>query len=131
MSHISMHDRSLGDLVGTLGRDVVRLVRQEIQLARAEADESLKKAIAALVTIGVALAIALAGLVILLLAAVTALDNIWPAWVASLVVGGAAIIVAAIMAKSGQSKLRTTSLAPRRTKESLEHDREMVREHTR
>lgn len=131
MSHISMHDRSLGDLVGTLGRDVVRLVRQEIQLARAEADESLKKAIAALVTIGVALAIALAGLVILLLAAVTALDNIWPAWVASLVVGGVAIVIAGILAKSGQSKLRTTSLAPRRTRESLEHDREMVREHTR
>lgn len=129
MSHISMHDRSLGDLVGTLGRDVVRLVRQEIQLARAEADESLKKAVAALVTIGVALAIALAGLVILLLAAVTALSNVWEPWVASLVVGGAAVIVAVILGMSGQKKLRTTSLAPRRTRESLQHDREMVREH--
>lgn len=129
MSHISMHDRSLGDLVGTLGRDVVRLVRQEIQLARAEADESLKKAVAALVTIGVALAIALAGLVILLLAAVTALSNVWEPWVASLVVGGAAVIVAVVLAMSGQKKLRATSLAPRRTRESLQHDREMVREH--
>lgn len=131
MSHVSMHDRSLGDLVGTLGRDVVRLVRQEIQLARAEADESLRKAIMAVVTIGVGLAIAMAGLVILLLAAVTALSNVWPAWAASLVVGVAALIVAGVLAKSGQSKLRTTSLAPRRTRESLEHDREMVREHVR
>ncbi|GAA0580380.1 phage holin family protein [Caenispirillum bisanense] len=131
MSHISMHDRSLGELVGTLGRDVVQLVRQEVQLARAEMDESVHKALGALITIGVGLAIAMAALVILLLAAVQGLSTVWQPWVASLVVGGTALVVAIVLAMSGRAALRSTRLAPRRTRDNLQQDREMLREHVR
>lgn len=131
MSHVSMQDRSLGDLVAHLGRDIVALVRDEIHLARAEVDESVQKMLSALVSIGVGLAVAVAAMVILLQAAVVGLSSIWEPWVASLVVGAAAALLAFILAKAGQSKLKSTSLAPRRSRDSLKRDRDTIKEHAR
>lgn len=131
MAHISMNDRSLGDLVGNLGRDIVGLVRGEINLARAEADEGIKRIIGALVTIGVGLALAIAALVILLQAAVAALANVWEPWLASLVVGVVAVAIGGMLAMTGKNKLNTASLAPRRTRENLKRDSDLVKEHAR
>lgn len=131
MTYHDPNSAGIGQLIGDIGRDLSRLVADEIQLARSETGETVHKAIGALVTIGIGLAIAVTGLVVLAFAAVTALSNVWEPWLASLVVGGALLVVALIMAKSGQSTLRASRLTPRRTRDNLRRDRATFEEATR
>lgn len=103
-------------LVGDALSHVTSLVRGEMDLARAEIQENVNKAVAAIGMIVGALVLLLVALNVLAAALVawlteTGLDAGW----ASLIVGGALALIAAIMAVSGKNKLKLASLAPTRT----------------
>lgn len=128
MTHQSPHDHSLGDLLGSLGRDASTLVRDEIQLAKAETNETLTRMVGGLVSMGIAVGIGVAGLVILLQAGAAALANVWEPWLANLAVGGAAAVIALILAMSAKSKLQPRNLMVPRTRATVKQDRDAVKE---
>jgi hypothetical protein len=122
-------ERSLGDLFAELARETSTLVRQEVQLAKAELTQSASEAgrgIASLVAGG---AIAYAGLLFLLLAVVLGL---WDAglepWLSALIVGLVVVAIGAFLVLRARESLKPANLAPRRTVESLKEDQEWAKE---
>lgn len=121
--------RGIGSLLGDLGRDLSRLMSDEVQLARAEAGESMNSIILALVSIASGLAFALAALIILLQALVAALSQAMEPWLASVIVGLGAAVIGLVLARAGQNKLKAANLAPTRTARNLQRDANVVKEH--
>lgn len=105
-------ERSLGELVGEVGRDLSTLVRQEVELAKAELRQSAKRAGKGAGMFGGA---GVAGHLVLLFLSLA----VWW-WLAALVGGGwsalivAAVwaVVAAVLAMRGRSELRAVEGAP-------------------
>ena len=137
MSDIRMEreERSLPTLLSQLLRDSTDLVRQEIALAKAEAAETVSKTTAAIVALAIGGAVAFAGFLVLLDAAVYALAELvgpwtedWPA-MPSLVVGLVVAVAGIVLISRGARSLSASSLAPRRTVEQLRRDGELVKEH--
>ena len=122
-------ERSLGDLFSDLSRETTTLVRQEVQLAKAELTQSateVARGIGMLVAGG---AVAYAGLLFLLLAIVFGLIQAgWDAWLSALVVGLVVVAIGAILVLRARESLKPANLAPRRTVETLKEDQEWAKE---
>jgi len=117
---------SVGDLVGQVASDLSTLIRQEVDLAKAEATAEAKRAARAAALFGGA---GLAGWMLALFAAVTAmlaLDVAIPLWAAALIVAVIWAAVAAVLAIRGRSEMRHVRGLPE-TKESLKEDAQWAR----
>lgn len=129
------NDKSLVALLADLTRDTVELVRQEIALARAELSEKVSTAQGALSSMAIGAAVLLAGLFLLLQAAVQGLALVLPPdlaqWLSPLLIGIAVIVIGWVMLRAGRSKLDPGNLAPHRTMESLRRDKAVVQERAR
>jgi xanthine/uracil permease len=122
-------ERSLGELFTELARETSTLVRQEMQLAKAELTQSASEAgkgIASLVAGG---AVAYAGFLFLLLAVVLGLwDAGLEAWQSALIVGLVVVVIGALLVQRARESLKPANLAPRRTVETLKEDQEWAKE---
>lgn len=119
-------EKSLGELFADLSRETSTLVRQEVALARVELSEKGSKVGKNVAFLAMGGAIAYAGFLVLLAAAVIVLANVIPLWASALVVG---LIVAAVgyfLVQKGMTTLREMDLAPRETLESLREDKEWL-----
>ena len=115
-------ERPIGDLVKELSSQTSTLVRQEIELARAELQQKGKLAGKGAGMLGGAAAAALLALGALSAALITLLDDAMATWVAALIVTALWAIVALVLAKAGQSALqRATPPAPQ-TVETVKED---------
>ena len=80
-------------------------------------------------------ALPFAGFLILLFAAVGALDMLIDSphaiWISPLIVGVVVMIVGYLLLKRGQQQVKPESLAPQRTVQSLRDDAQLAREHAR
>lgn len=121
-------DRSLGSLFADLTQETSGLVRQEVELAKAEMSEKASQVGSAVASLAVGGALAFAGFLILLQAAVVALSEVMEPWLASLIVGGVVALVGIVLLLKGRSDLKTQNLAPRRTMESIQEDADLARE---
>ena len=122
-------ERSLGDLFSDLSRETTTLVRQEVQLAKAELTQSATEAARGIGMLVAGGAVAYAGLLFLLLAIVYGLiDAGWDAWLSALVVGLAVVVIGAILVLRARESLKPANLAPRRTVETLKEDQEWAKE---
>ena len=114
---------SVSELIKDLSRDISDLVRQEIELARAEMMEKGKKAgIGAGMVGGAALmgAAAVGGSMATL---IIVLDPWMPLWLAALITTVLYAAVAAVLALRGRDELRQTGTPiPEKTKESVKED---------
>ncbi|MFJ4862354.1 MULTISPECIES: phage holin family protein [unclassified Streptomyces] len=121
---------SLGDLIGEIGQDVSQLVRDEIELAKAEIKQESAKAGKAVGMLGGA---GYAGHVVLLFGSLTvvfALANVMdPAW-AALIVTVLWAVVGAVLYGAGRKRLRTVNLKPEQTVETLKEDARWARHPT-
>jgi len=121
--------RSLGELFGDLSRQMSALVRQEIELARAEVTGKATAAARDVAIMGSGIGLLYAALLVLLGAAVLFLaDQGVSPWLAALVV---AIVVAAIgglLVMSSRQALASRDMAPKRTVETLRDDAEWAKE---
>ncbi len=120
--------RDTGSLLGDALQQILALVRGEMDLFRAEMDQNVKRAGAAIGMIVAGIVIMLTALNVLasaLVAAITelGLDAGW----AALIVGVAFAVIAAILAMKGTNDLKLTSLAPTRTTKNVERDSETVK----
>lgn len=117
-----------GLLSSALG-NISSLVRNEVDLARAEISENLGKAGVAIGLIAGAAVIALVALNVLAAALVAGLANtgMGAGW-AALIVGGLFAIIAYVMAKKGLDDLKLSSLAPTRAARNVQRDAAAIKE---
>ena len=121
--------RSVPDLLRDLVFQTSDLVRQEIALARAEMSSKVSNLSTGLVTLGIGAVLTLAGLIVLLDAAVYALVGTMPPWAAALLVGGVVVIIGLLFLLSGQSELSARNLMPKRTARTMRETTRVGRRH--
>lgn len=108
--------RSLGQLVADATQDVSTIVRNEIQLAKAEVKTDVTKAGKAIAMFAVAGVFAFLALILLLITAAQALIALGvAAWLAYLIVAVVLLVIAGILALVGKKALSTVNGKPERT----------------
>ncbi|WP_299741053.1 phage holin family protein [uncultured Roseobacter sp.] len=122
-------NKSAGGLLTDVMANVSGLVRNEVDLARAEISENATKAAVAVGLIAGSAIIALVSLNVLAAALVAALteaglDAGWSA----LIVGAALGIIAFVLINKGVNDLKLSSLAPTRTVKNVQRDAAAVKE---
>jgi hypothetical protein len=123
-------ERSIGELFGQLSQDMTMLVRQEVQLARAEMSEKLSRLTANLVSVIAGGFVAYVGglaLVAALILGLNDLANISP-WVSALIVGAVLAIAGYAMLRRGLDELKRVDIAPRRTVENIRDDVQAIKD---
>jgi len=125
------HDEPrVGALVSDLTSDMSRLVRDELQLAKAELKVKGKEAGLGIGLFGGAGTIALYGLGALIAAAICGLAVVLPAWLAALIVAVVLFAVAAMAALLGERHVsQATPPIPQRAVEGVQEDLEALRGH--
>ena len=122
-------ERSLGDLFSDLSRETTTLVRQEVQLAKAELSQSATEAARGIGMLVAGGAVAYAGLFFLLLAIVFGLIEAgWDAWLAALVVGLVVVAIGAVLVLRARESLKPANLAPQKTVDTLKEDAAWAKE---
>jgi Putative Actinobacterial Holin-X, holin superfamily III len=122
-------ERSLGDLFSDLTRETSSLVRQEVQLAKAELTQSATEAARGIGMLVAGGAVAYAGLLFLLLAIVFGLIEAgWDPWVSALVVGLVVVAIGAVLVLRARESLKPANLAPQKTVKTLKEDAEWAKE---
>ncbi|WP_089960060.1 phage holin family protein [Lentzea xinjiangensis] len=130
-SRVDTQGESLGDLVSDLTKDLSTLMRQELELAKAELRQEASKAGKAT---GMLAAAGFAGYlttVLLSFALVFALGAVMPLGWAALIVAALWGIAGAVLYTSGRAKLRTVNPKPERTVETLKEDAEWAKHPTK
>lgn len=122
-------DRSLGELFGELSRETSTLVRQEVQLAKAEMAQTGTRVGKNLAYLLVGGAVLYAGFLALMFALIYALAAWLDAlWLGALIVGIIVGAVGAVLVYQGYDQLKQMNLVPERTVDTLEEDAEWLKE---
>lgn len=124
-------NRSVIDLLRSVTFEMRDLVRDEVQLAKAEITGSVTRAGSGAISMAVGGLVAFAGFLVLLDAAVIAVAQLFEAdnaWAAPLIVGLVVVAVGYALLKSAQTRLDPRSLAPHRTARSMRADATMFKE---
>jgi hypothetical protein len=122
-------NKSAGGLLSDALSNVSSMVRNEVDLARAEVSENVSRAGVAIGMIAGAAIIALVALNVLAVALVATLteaglDAGWSA----LIVGVVLAVIAFVLIGKGVNDLKLSSLAPTRTVKNVKRDAEAVKE---
>jgi uncharacterized membrane protein YqjE len=121
---------SFGELLGQVATNSAALVRDEIALAKQEMSEKVAELRSGVVLIAIGAVVALVGTLALIAAAIIGLGYwIGPGW-SALIIGGLLTLAGAIAALSGIGRLKRTNLKPEQTIETLEEDKEWLKELT-
>ncbi len=122
-------DRSAQELVKQLADQTTALVRQEVELAKAELSEKGKRAGIGAGMFGGAGALGLYSLGALTAAIILALATALDGWLAALIVAAVYGAVAGVLALLGRTKVKqATPAAPERTVETVKDDVEVVKQ---
>ena len=122
-------DRSLGQLLGDLSRQLSTLVRQEIDLARTETTARVTAVSRDAALIGAGAALGYAGFLFLLVALVALLIQAGlDPWLSALLVGAVTLAIGGALVWRGREGLGTTSVVRERTIGSLKDDAQWAKE---
>jgi len=129
-------DRSIGQLLKELTHETSTLLKQEVDLAKTEMSEKASRVGTNLGSVAVGGAVALLGAIGLLLAVIYGLGailNNFPSpetasWLAPLIVGGILAAVGYSMIKKALDVLKRESLTPQKTTQSLQENKEWLKE---
>lgn len=132
--NVRAEERSLATLLKELSQETSNLAQKEVSLARVEIMDKVSQVGSNIAALAIASAILLAGLIVLLDAAVLGLAVFLPwdyDWVAPLIVGLVVLIIGYTMLQKSKSNLESTDLTPRRASESVRQDKEFIKEAVR
>jgi uncharacterized membrane protein YqjE len=122
-SREELHDKPIGELLKQLASETSTLVRQELELAKAEMNEKARKVGPGFGMIGAAGAVALLALGAMTAFLILALDGAMPNWLAAFIVAAVYAGVAAVLYMRGKDQVVDAgSLAPRQTIETVKED---------
>lgn len=113
---------SLGDLFSKLTADLSELVRDEVELAKVEINDTVEKARTAGISIEAAGLLGLMAFVLLSFAAAWGLSEVVPEGAAFLIVGGVYGLVALALLGLGRLRLKAMTPMPEQTVETLKED---------
>jgi putative superfamily III holin-X len=124
-----LRDQPLPDLLRQLSEQTTALVRQELELAKAEMSEKGKQAGIGVGAFGAAGLVGLFALGALTATFILALATAVDAWLAALIVTVVYAAVAGVLALTGKSKVQqATPPAPERAMESTKEDVEWTKQ---
>jgi uncharacterized membrane protein YqjE len=132
MMRDELRDRPIGELLKQLSQETTTLVRQELDLAKAEMAQKGKQAGLGAGMFGGAGVSALLGLGALTAAVIAALDIAMPLWLAALIVAVIWLAVAGVLGLTGKTKVQqATPPLPEQTQESVKEDVEWAKTQVR
>jgi hypothetical protein len=121
-------ERPIGEVAGDLTRDLSLLIRQELELAKAEMAEKAKVAAPGLGMIGGASVVGLMAAGALTACAVLVLSIFLPDWLSALLVGSVLAVVAYLLVKRGKQQVaRAGTPIPEQTIETVKEDVEWAK----
>lgn len=124
-------DQSIGALIAEVAEDVSRLVRQEVELAKAEVKTEARKAGKAAGMFGgagfIGYLAAVFGCLTIMFALAAIMPIGWAALIVTVLLGAAAAVLFSI----GRRKMREVSPVPQQTVETLKEDAQWLRSQTR
>jgi uncharacterized membrane protein YqjE len=127
-----LRDRPFGELLKQLATETTTLVKQEIELAKAEFAEKGRKAGPGFGMWGAAGVVGLLALGALTAFFILALDGFMPNWLAALVVAAVYGAIAAVLYMTGKQRVeQATPVMPEQTIETLKEDVEWAKHPTR
>jgi len=126
-----LRERPIGDLVKQLAGQTSTLVRQELDLAKAELAEKGRVAGKGAGLLGGAAAVGLLAAGALTACLILALDELVPDWLAALIVALVLGAVAGVLALQGRNRMRAaTPPVPQQTVETVKEDVEWAKTRT-
>jgi uncharacterized membrane protein YqjE len=127
-----LRDRPTGELLRDLSDHTTTLVKQEMELAKAELQEKGKQAGLGAGMFGGAGLFGLGAFAALTACLVAALDQVMEIWLAALVVAVAYAVIAAVLAMTGKQKVKQAAPpVPEQTKDSVKEDMEWAKTQAR
>jgi len=121
-------DRPIGELLRDLGDEISTLVRQELELAKAEILEKSRPAVASAGMFGGGALFGLGAFGALTAFLIAAIAVVLPVWAAALIVTVVYGAIAGVLAMTGTKKLHQVGpLVPEQTAETLKEDIEWVK----
>jgi hypothetical protein len=124
-------ERSLGQLFSELSQDTATLIREEINLAKAELSQKANKAGRNIAFLAVGGFVAYAGFLFLLAALTWGLAEFMALWLAALIVGAIVAIIGYVLVQKAINTLRKIDPVPEQTVETLKEDREWLKDQVR
>jgi len=119
---------TIADLLAQVANNSADLVRSEIHLARQELNERIRMLSTHLITSALGAMICVLGLLSLLAASVIGLGTLIGMGLSALVIGAALLIVGVVVGMTGLSRVKATRLKPVKTIETLEEDKEWLKQ---
>jgi hypothetical protein len=130
MSSQELRDHSIGELLKQLSEQTATLVRQELDLAKAEMQQKGKRAGVGIGMIGAGGVLALAAVGALTATVILVLAEWMDAWIAALIVTLAYAAGAAVLALQGKEKVgEATPPVPEQTVETVKEDVQWAKSH--
>jgi uncharacterized membrane protein YqjE len=130
LTEIGVRRESWGELIGELAGQLVGLARDEVALARNELEQKLKTVQSAAAVVAIGAITALIATLSICAAVIIALAEYVGPWQSALIVGLVLGIAAGVTVLIGVSRFKRTSLKPEKTIETLEENREWLKELT-
>ena len=127
-----LRDRPTGELLRDLSDHTTTLVKQEMELAKAELQEKGKQAGLGAGMFGGAGLFGLGAFAALTACLIAALDQVMEIWLAALVVAVAYAVIAAVLAITGKQKVKqAVPPVPEQAKDSVKEDMEWAKTQAR
>jgi hypothetical protein len=130
LTEIGVRRESWGELIGELAGQLVGLARDEVALARRELEQKLKTVQSAAAVVAIGAIIALIATLSVCAAVIIALAEFVGPWQSALIVGLILGIAAGATILFGVSRFKRTSLRPEKTIETLEENKEWLKDLT-
>ncbi|HET6386360.1 MAG TPA: phage holin family protein [Armatimonadota bacterium] len=125
------NEKSLGELFSDLAKETSTLVRQEVNLARAEMTDKLARMAKGAGLIAAGGVLAFAGLLAIVAVLIIALAIAIPWWASALIVGFMLIGAGGFLGMTGMVSLKQLDMAPRQTIETLKDDAQWAKDQTK
>ena len=124
----SLSRASFGELLGDLANNSSALVRDEIELAKREMSEKFTRLRSAIIVVTAGAFIGYLAILALITAAIIGLAKYVGPGYSALIVGVALAIIGGLTAFVGVSQIKRTNLKPEQTMETLEEDKEWLKD---
>ena len=121
---------SWGELIGKVASQSVGLMRDEVALARSEIEQKLKTVQSAAAVVAIGGIMALIAALSVCAAVIIALAEYVGPWQSALIVGLILGMAAGVTIISGVNRFKRTSLKPEQTIETIEENKEWLKELT-
>jgi uncharacterized membrane protein YqjE len=130
LTETGVRRESWGELIGELAGQLVGLARDEVALARRELEQKLKTVQSAAAVVAIGAIIALIATLSVCAAVIIALAEYVGPWQSALIVGLILGMAAGVTILIGVSRFKRTSLRPEKTIETLEENKEWLKDLT-